>query len=209
MNRAQPKTPTVWIVDDIAFTAQSYQLELNDDGRVHCNQIFSSWPLAREALNSDLQRPDVILLDLHMPEVDGLSALRDLRSFDKAIKVLMFTVDPLQENVAASLALGANGYLHKDSDLEELISSILYAQQGGTPITRALLMHAFVEKNKPIEILSERERQVMDLLLQGKSHKQISAALNIAYTTVNSHLKTIYRKLDAHNKVEAIRNLRR
>jgi DNA-binding NarL/FixJ family response regulator len=208
-NKSSETAPTVWIVDDKVFTSQAYQLELNDDGRVHCDQIFSSWPLAREALNSDLQRPDVILLDLDMPEVDGLSALRDLRSFDKAIKVLMFTVDPQQENVAASLDLGANGYLHKDSDLEELVGSILYVQQGGMPITRALLLDTFLKKKTPHSVLSRRESEIMDLLTIGKTMKVVAKKLCISYDTVTTHVRNIYSKLEVHNKAEAINRLTR
>ncbi len=85
--------PVAWLVDDIPVAARMYQTELNADGRIFCAEVLVGWIAARAALRSSARKPDVLLLDIHMPEIDGITALEELRSSDANQKVLMFTVD--------------------------------------------------------------------------------------------------------------------
>ncbi|MGE5106383.1 MAG: response regulator [Sphingobacteriales bacterium] len=157
--------------------------------------------------------PDVILMDIDMPGTNGIEGLKRLRTVNQTAKVLMLTVFDDNTNVFEAIRNGANGYLLKKTPPAKLLDYIQEANSGGAPMTasiatQVLNMFAFMNRNgeqKGEEYdLSEREKQVLQLLVNGYSYKMIAAEMFIAIDTVRSHIKKIYEKLHVNSKSEAV-----
>ena len=154
--------------------------------------------------------PDVILLDLEMPELDGVEALRQIKAASPNARAIMFTAFDTDERIVAAVQAGAQGYLLKGAPREELFKAIRVVSEGGSllqPVVASkLLNHVRARKDDdpPIEPLTEREKEVLKLLAQGKSNKEIAAALVISERTVKFHVSAIMGKLGAGNRTEAV-----
>ncbi len=154
--------------------------------------------------------PDVVLLDLEMPEMDGLATLEHLRQRDPAIKVIIFTAFDTDERVLKAIQAGAQGYLLKGVPREDVFQAVRAVHAGG-----ALLQPVIVSKllrqveqdqhaaNDP-DALTERERDVLRLMARGLTNKAIAAKLVITERTVKFHVSAILSKLDAGNRTEAV-----
>jgi two-component system nitrate/nitrite response regulator NarL len=157
---------------------------------------------------AELHRPDLILLDNHLPGVNGVNALPALRAALPAIQVLMLTVSEDERDLAAALRGGACGYLLKTADLDELTAAILRAVHGQSsfsPEMTAKLASALRSPAEPApaDPLSAREREIAALIAGGASNKEIARRLDIAETTVKIHVQHILRKLNLSSRVQA------
>jgi DNA-binding NarL/FixJ family response regulator len=154
--------------------------------------------------------PDVILMDIDMPGVNGLEGLKRVRSVNSAVKILMLTVFDDNKNVFEAISNGANGYILKKTPPAKLLEYIAEAQTGGAPMTasvatQVLKMFSSMNADKGEDYnLSEREKQVLQLLVDGYSYKMIAGEMFIAIDTVRSHIKKIYEKLHVNSKSEAV-----
>lgn len=154
--------------------------------------------------------PDVILMDIDMPGVNGIVGLKRIREVNQNIKVLMLTVFDDNKNVFEALKNGANGYLLKKTPPAKLLEYIGDVATGGAPMTssiatQVLKMFSELPQQANIEYnLSEREKQVLQLLVNGYSYKMIANDMFIAIDTVRSHIKKIYEKLQVNSKSEAV-----
>ncbi len=168
---------------------------------VNCSDIVA---------DCEVLKPDVILMDINMPETDGIEGLKKLRLKNNDIKVLMLTVFDDNENVFESIRNGANGYILKKTPPAKLLEYIQEAQTGGAPMTSSIasqVLKMFSASNKASNEtfnLTEREKGVLQLLVDGYSYKLIAAELYIAIDTVRSHIKKIYDKLHVNSKSEAV-----
>jgi DNA-binding NarL/FixJ family response regulator len=156
---------------------------------------------------------DVVLMDLSMPGMDGVTATRQLREVRPETSVVMLTSFVDREKVQAAIAAGAVGYLLKDSEPDEIIAAIKAAARGESPLhpkaARALIAHADaptanVTAGVPAAQLTAREREVLELLGRGLANKQIARQLGISERTVKTHLTRIYNALGVADRTAAI-----
>lgn len=153
--------------------------------------------------------PDVILLDLEMPELDGVQALEYLREECPQVRVLVFTAFDTDERIVGAVKAGAKGYLLKGAPRRDVFNAIRVISDGGSllqPIVASKLMHHMSSQmnDELVEPLTDREGQVLDLLAQGMTNKEIASDLVITERTVKFHISSILGKLGAGNRTEAV-----
>ena len=146
-------------------------------------------------------QPDVTLLDLRMPKLDGVSAIERIRKQDASARVIVLTTYETDTEILRAIKAGTKAYLSKDSRREELLD-IRRVNQGETCIPASLVEKVAVGLCS--ESLTGRELNVLELLARGKSNKEIGVNLYISETTVKSHLRSIFRKLNVLSRTEAI-----
>jgi DNA-binding NarL/FixJ family response regulator len=153
-------------------------------------------------------RPDVILLDLEMPEVDGVAALERLRDAGSGARAIVFTAYDTDERILRSLRAGARGYLLKGASRAEIFDAIRTVHSGGSllepAVTTRLLEHIEQEDQHPND-LTPRELEVLTLLARGLKNAEIAGKLFISERTVKFHVSSILAKLGAENRTEAAR----
>jgi DNA-binding NarL/FixJ family response regulator len=185
------------------------QLLLNSTEGMVCTGAYPDGRDAVKQLTAGV--PDVVLMDIDMPNVDGIAALREIRAQFPGMKVLMQTVFENEDKIFNSILAGADGYILKKTPPAKLIDAIHEVMEGGAPMTptvarQVLLLfnnkHEKVPKNK-FE-LTERELEILSLLVQGFSYKMIAERCCISYPTVNTHISHIYSKLHVQSGTEAV-----
>lgn len=157
---------------------------------------------------------DVILMDIQMPEMDGILATQIVKQKYPQIKVIMLTVFDDDENIFKSIQAGADGYLLKEIDAENLYKSILDVLQGGAPMTPGVALKTLKLLRNPQGFsqpvadpdhdLTKREIEILEQLSKGLNYAQVAENLFISQGTVRKHIENIYGKLQVHNKVEAV-----
>ncbi len=154
-------------------------------------------------------KPDLVILDLAMPELDGVQALRAMRAQNKEVKALVFTASETDDRIIGAVQAGAQGYLLKGAPREELFNAIRVIARGGSllsPVVAARLLERMSGAAGPVaEPLTEREREVLQHVARGLLNKEIAARLGIQERTVKFHVSTILQKLGATNRLEAVR----
>ncbi len=173
-----------------------------------------AYPNAKDALSVVYKhKPHVILMDLQMPGISGIEAIRLIKTKHPQIQILVQSMFDDNERVFAALSLGASGYILKSTSVDKIAEAIIDVYNGGSPMSPAIarkLLTTFQEKHEGASsdqeyiALSIREKEILNLLTKGKSYKMIADASNISYGTVNSHLKKIYEKLHVHSATEAV-----
>ena len=151
--------------------------------------------------------PDVVLMDIKMPGLDGLAATKQLKAEMPYVRIMMLTVSETDEDLFEAIKAGASGYLLKNVDPDHLVASVLQVQRGEVPIAPTMAAKILRELTTPSETsihsLTSRERQVLELLASGMANKEIAFALKISENTVKNHLRNILEKLHLQNRVQA------
>jgi DNA-binding NarL/FixJ family response regulator len=157
----------------------------------------------------DMQ-PDVVIMDIDMPGMNGIEGVKEIRRNFPTVQILMLTVFDDDEKVFAAIKAGAGGYILKNADPLNLLHAISEVYNGGAPMTPAIaskvfhqLQHMLPDEKKNYH-LSVREKEVLGLLVEGDSYKMIAGKLNITYDTVRAHMKKIYEKLHVASMTEAV-----
>jgi DNA-binding NarL/FixJ family response regulator len=152
-------------------------------------------------------RPDVTLLDLRMPELDGVGTIKEIRASDEKARIVVLTTFDGDEDIYRAIQAGAKGYLLKDAPREALMDCIRRVHAGETCVP--VYLAAKLAERVSGKTVSEREIDVLKLLAQGRSNKEIGSALFISEGTVKSHVKGIFAKLNVISRTEAVANATR
>lgn len=200
----------VIIFDDNINVRESITLLLSTTDNMRLCSAFDS--CLNMIQHIEETNPDIVLMDIDMPDLSGIDAVKLLRTKFPALPVLMLTGFEDDEKVFASLCAGANGYVLKNANMTSLIQYINEVHAGGAPMTPVIARKVLTQftKLQPAQEqnedynLSSREKEVLQLLVKGKSYKMIAADLNINYETVHSHIKKIYQKLQVSSVGEAV-----
>ena len=201
----------VLIADDHAITRQGIRLIAESIDGI---EVVGEAETGREVLDlqSDL-RPDVVLMDLDMPEMGGVEAIKQLKIDSPKTRVLVLTVDDTKEAIYEAIQAGASGYLSKSSKLDDLRIAFSGLDTDGVYVTPGIarkLIDTVSRKdlgpNTSIaSAMTPREREILSLLGDGLSAHRIATTLGIREGTVNTHIGNIYRKLSVNNRVDAVR----
>ena len=154
--------------------------------------------------------PHVVIMDIDMPEVNGMEGIRMIRTVDQKLPVLVLTIFDDNYSLFESLSLGAHGYLLKGSTPTQILEAIEEVHNGGSPMSPGIarkVINTFVKfplLHNRYSQLSSRESEILSLLVNGNSYKMIAADLCISIHTVKTHIKKIYDKLHVHSQSEAV-----
>lgn len=202
----------VLLIDDHSLVRKGLEVMLQSRGVEIAASVDSGIQGIEQAR---LLKPDIILLDVHMPEMNGLETLAQLRKDGIDIPVLMLTMSRDEADLQGALQNGAQGYLLKDMEPEDLVPALNSALQGDNVVAKELIgsltriVQGKTEEPKdkkqttPISGLTPREHEILCHIAEGQSNKTIARALDITDGTVKLHVKSILRKLDVHSRVEA------
>ena len=199
----------VMIVDDHELIREGISKILDMENDIDIEFKAKSGIEALEVLKD--VKPDVILLDINMNELNGIETLKKIKSSGSKTKIIMLTVYDDVEYISQSVNLGANGYVLKDSDSDTLIKTIKIVNEGGSYIqptlATQLIKHMTNEKKntndkKSLELLTRRELIVMKEISSGLNNKSISKKLNISEKTVKNHVSSILKKLELQDRTQ-------
>lgn len=204
----------VAIVEDDAAVRRSLAGILKMECGLECVGEFGTAEEALRGLAGGY--PDVMLVDINLPGMDGVEFVRRLAGASPDTKLIMLTVHDDTEAIFHSLEAGASGYLLKPARAAELIAAVKDVQQGGAPMTGAIarkVIQSFRRPNRPTvgqdEELTPREIEVLELLSKGYLYKEVADQLAIAYATVHTHVARIYQKLHVQSRGQAVAKYRR
>jgi DNA-binding NarL/FixJ family response regulator len=170
-------------------------------------EFVSAYNNAEDALlRLPADNPDIVIMDIGLPESTGVDCIRKLKSEGTLIQFVIFTVYEDADQVFEALAAGASGYLLKNSSPDKIISALQEMHQGGSPMSLSIARKVVTSFQRPVEKneLSEREMEVLTLLAKGLLYKEIALKLNISKGTVSQHIHNIYEKLHVQNRTEAL-----
>ncbi len=158
--------------------------------------------------------PDVVVMDITMPNLNGIDAVKQIKKSMPKTKVMILTMHTRDQYIRQALREGASGYLLKESTQEELVNAIRTVHKGGVALSPSIsrfVLSEYVKRSDSengvdsLELLTDRERQVLCLIAEGKTNKEIAKCLSISKSTVNIHRTNIMQKLDIHDKVGLVR----
>lgn len=197
----------VVIIEDDHVIRKGYHYLINETEGYSVSNSYASFEEAIKNIHHDL--PDVILLDIDLPGINGIDAIPKLKKVVPKSSILILTVYDSEKSVFNALSNGASGYITKNTPSNVIISSIRDVKEGGGPmsanIARMVIKSFQKNQNTP---LSKREMQVLELIGLGKSRTHIADELFIDLETVKTHIKNIYIKLNVNSKEEALKTAR-
>ncbi len=197
----------ILLADDHTIVRQGLKLILSSHADL---QVIGEAANGREVLElAEKLKPDVVLMDVAMPELNGIEATRRLHQISPRTKVLVLSMHKEAVYVREILKAGARGYILKDAIDTELISAIQSVARGdgyvSPAISGTLLSDYRQNVTNPLDLLSSREREVLQLIAEGKTNKEVATRLNLSVYTVDSHRGKIMEKLNLHSTGELVR----
>lgn len=197
----------IMLVDDHALIREGIKQLLEFDGSMKVIEQASDGEECLEKLNHIT--PDILLLDINMPNVNGIDVLEEIRKKQLPVKVLMLTVHSEVEYLIKAVDIGADGYILKDSGSLELKNAIHCIMEGNSyiqpsliPALNSRLVNRDVDKDK-IETLTKRELEILTQIASGMFNKEIALNLNISERTVKNHISNIFKKIDVSDRTQA------
>ncbi len=205
------KRTRVLIADDHTLFRQGMRTLLSSEPDI---EIVGEASNGNEALSlADQSRPDLVLMDVSMPGLSSFEATRQLKRLRPDLKVLFLTMYDDEDYLLESMQAGASGYILKDSPTEQLLAGIRDVQNGGSYLSPKMLSQLVddfrtrMKSNVPqprLASLTPREKEVLKLLAEGNSVKEIASSLNLSVKTIEAHKFNLMRKLDIHNKAQLV-----
>lgn len=182
-------------------------------------QIVFKANSGRDAIdNLNNHHPDMLLMDIEMPEMDGIETTRQIKALFPEMKIMMLTVLDREDKIFEAIKAGASGYLVKDERPSKIVAAIEELMEGGAPMSPVIAMktlqilrkqeinNTFIEQVETTESfnLSKREVEILEKITQGLNYNQIADQLFISAKTARKHIENIYQKLHVHSKMEAV-----
>ena len=204
-------TLSIVIVEDLSEVREGLDqfLSLNNEFKV-----LDTFQTGEEAvLEIPRLKPDIVIMDISLPGMNGIECIREVKHKSPNTQFMMFTVYENDEKVFEALKAGASGYLLKNTGLLEMVEALKELHNGGSPMSANIarkLVTVFREKVKdtvPVESLSKRENEVLELLSTGLLYKEIAEQLGVTTGTIRQHIHKIYEKLHVGNRTEAINKM--
>ncbi len=208
MRRKEPIAIQVMIIDDDEPFRDSLQALINEGEGLHCPHACESCEEALEVLERDFV-PQVILLDIKLPGMSGIEGIRKVKALSPASHIIMLTVFDDDDKIFNAICQGATGYLLKSASADKIKTAIEEVMCGGaamSPTIAAKVLHMFTQYSQPKQEynLTKREKEILQLLVNGLSKKHITDHLHISLLTVDTHLKNIYAKLQVHSQIDVV-----
>lgn len=202
--------PKLLLVDDHTLVRQGIAALLVKSGKFH---IAGEAQNGREAVElAEKLKPDMVLMDVFMPDLNGLEATRRIKAQNPQIRILALTMQKDMALLKKLMDAGASGYILKENAPQELLEAVETILSGKTYISKSfsedaveLLSEKRPRKEESGELLTPREREILQLIAEGKASKEIAAHLNISVKTVETHRMHIMEKLDIHNVADLVR----
>src|SRR6266566_2214791 len=199
---------SVWLIEDNHTFRNTIARILNQVQGLGCTRDFSNSEDALEALAEGVV-PDVALVDVELPGMNGIEAVRRIKSLSPATRIIMLTVFDDHDKILKAICAGASGYLLKTSPVEKIVESIRDVFAGGaamTPRVAHSVLAMFSQSFAPERDygLTAREQNILELMTQGLIKKEIADRLSLSYHTVDTHLRNIYAKLHVHTRSGAV-----
>jgi len=201
---------TICIIEDILDIQQGLADIIHADARL---TLLKSYANAEDAIAGlPALSPDVVVADINLPRKSGIECVAEIKSRHPEIQFIMFTIYEDNDQVFEALKAGASGYILKNTEPGKIIEAIMELHEGGSPMSpkiarKVLQSFSNVGPNPVYELISKREREVLELLSKGFLYKEIAEKLSISLSTVKRHLNHIYDKLQVQNKTEAVNKL--
>jgi DNA-binding NarL/FixJ family response regulator len=200
----------VLLVDDHTVVRKGIRRLLEDDERI---RVVAEASNGRDALElAQRLKPDVAIVDVGLPLLNGIELTRQLKAVCERTAVLVLSMHADPAYVRRALQAGAKGYLLKDAEDQDLVRAVLAVSSGSSyfsPAVSNVLLEGFLEGSEELDEelvrLSDREREVLQLVAEGKSSKEIAQILDLSVSTVESHRKHIMEKLNLHNTAAVVR----
>ncbi len=196
---------TVSIVDGQRDVREGLKMIIDMADGFQCVSTYFDGESAIKGIHS--QQPDVVLMDVQLPKMSGIDCVKKIKRKIPHLNIIMLTGHTDDENIFQALRAGAHGYLCKTIFPSKLLSAIHEVKNGGSPMTPHIarrVVNSFTNFKTTLSDLSSREKEVLDLLCEGKNYREMAAELFISSNTVRFHLKNIYKKLQVHSKFEAV-----
>ncbi|RME78945.1 MAG: DNA-binding response regulator [Chloroflexi bacterium] len=194
----------VLIADDQTVLRHGLRLILNESEHI---TVVGEAANGEEAVKQAIElKPDVVLMDVNMPLLDGIEATRQIRAVQPETRVLMLTISKKDVDLLGAIRAGARGYLLKSAEAQEVISAICRVAAGEAILPPNLASFVFDElasTRPPTDELTGREIEILGLIAEGQGNKEIAAALHISENTVKTHVRHILEKLQLSNRAEA------
>lgn len=197
----------VAIVEDVKDIREGLQMLINGNEGLSCSESFATAEDAIEKLPKIL--PDVVLMDIHLPGINGIEAVKHLKIKFPYIQFIMSTIYEDDESIFESLKAGATGYLLKKTPPAKIIEAITEVYNGGSPMSIQIarkVITAFQKKNPVDESqdLTPREKEILKALSKGLRYKEIAAEMKVSMDTVRTHVRHIYEKLHVQSRMDAV-----
>ncbi|HSH14565.1 MAG TPA: response regulator transcription factor [Verrucomicrobiae bacterium] len=200
---------SIWLVEDNSAYRRTVGRLIDRLPGFRCAQLFANCEDALAAMTGTSEVPEIILLDVGLPGMSGLEGIRHFKEHAPGIHVIILTVFDDREKIFNAICAGASGYLLKTATEERIGEALREVLNGGAPMT-ASIAQKVLERFSQLAVprgeygLTSREREILELMVEGLIKKEIADRISLSYHTVDTHLRNIYSKLQVHNRSEAV-----